>query len=133
MFCVRPVFACFYIHSISIYSLGSCTAFLSSSFLVADTRLYTLPCPSVGRSVRHIFEFRAVFALLLLPKCMIILIITAPSYPHTHTCNQKGTLIIVADAGRANLRNGIYILAPALFTQIQCAESTQCKRRELGN
>ena len=41
-------------------------------FLVADTRLYTLPCrsvgPSVGPSVRHIFEFRAVFALLLLPN-----------------------------------------------------------------
>ena len=39
-------------------------------FLVADTRLYTLPCRSVGRSVRpsvrHIFELRAVFALLLL-------------------------------------------------------------------
>ena len=35
-------------------------------FLVADTRLYTLPCRSVSRSVspsvRHIFEFRAVFA-----------------------------------------------------------------------
>ena len=26
-------------------------------FLVADTRLYTLPCRSVGWSVRHIFEF----------------------------------------------------------------------------
>ena len=42
-------------------------------FLVADTRLYTLPCWSVGPSVhlsfRHIFEFRAVFALLLLPNC----------------------------------------------------------------
>ena len=41
-------------------------------FLVADTRLYTLPCRSVGRSVgpsvHHIFEFRAVFALLLLPN-----------------------------------------------------------------
>ena len=46
-------------------------------FLVADTQLYTLSCWSVGRSVRrsvgpsvrHIFEFRAVFALLLLPNC----------------------------------------------------------------
>ena len=41
-------------------------------FLVADTRLYTLPCRSVGltvgRSVGHIFEFRAVFVLLLLPN-----------------------------------------------------------------
>ena len=45
-------------------------------FLVADTRLYTLPCrsvrpsvgPSVGASVGHIFELRAVFALLLLPN-----------------------------------------------------------------
>ena len=45
-------------------------------FLVADTRLYTLPCRSVGRyvgplvrrSIRHIFEFRVVFALLLLPN-----------------------------------------------------------------
>ena len=36
----------------------------ASRFLVADTRLYTLPCRSVG----HIFEFRAVFALLLLPN-----------------------------------------------------------------
>ena len=46
----------------------------SDPFLVADTRLYTLPCRSVGGSVgrlvgrsvcpsvRHIFEFRAVFA-----------------------------------------------------------------------
>ena len=42
------------------------------TFLVADTRLYTLPCRSVGltvgRSVGHIFEFRAVFVLLLLPN-----------------------------------------------------------------
>ena len=42
-------------------------------FLVADARLYTLPCRSVGRSVgpsvRHIFEFQMVFALLLLPNC----------------------------------------------------------------
>ena len=39
------------------------------AFLVADTRLYTLPCRSVDPSVvRHIFEFRAVFALLLLPN-----------------------------------------------------------------
>ena len=37
-------------------------------FLVAETRLYILPCRSVGPSVRHIFEFRAVFALLLLPS-----------------------------------------------------------------
>ena len=41
-------------------------------FLVADTRLYTLPCRSVGRSVRpsvrHILEFRAVLALQLLPN-----------------------------------------------------------------
>ena len=34
-------------------------------FLVADTRLYFLPC----RSVCHILEFRAVFSLLLLPNC----------------------------------------------------------------
>ena len=33
-------------------------------FLVTDMQLYTLPCRSVG----HIFEFRAVFALLLLPN-----------------------------------------------------------------
>ena len=39
-----------------------------SVFLVADTRLYTLPCRSVRPSVRHIFEFWAVFALLLLPN-----------------------------------------------------------------
>ena len=42
-----------------------------SGFLVADTRLYTLPCRSVRRSVhpsRNIFELRAVFALLLLPN-----------------------------------------------------------------
>ena len=45
-------------------------------FLVADTRLYTLPCwsvrrsvgPSVGPSVGHISEFRADFAVLLLPN-----------------------------------------------------------------
>ena len=41
-------------------------------FLVAGTRLYTLPCRSVrlsvGRSVGHIFGFLAVFALLLLPN-----------------------------------------------------------------
>ena len=41
-------------------------------FLVADTRLYTLPCrsvrPSVRPSVGHISEFRAVFAVLLLPN-----------------------------------------------------------------
>ena len=41
-------------------------------FLVADTRLYTLPCRSVGPSVRpsvgHISELRAVFAFLLLPN-----------------------------------------------------------------
>ena len=37
-------------------------------FLVMDTRLYTLLCWSVGRSIRNIFEFRAVFALLLLPN-----------------------------------------------------------------
>ena len=44
----------------------------SGTFLVADTRLYILPCQSVGRSVgrsvRNIFEFRAVFALLLPPN-----------------------------------------------------------------
>ena len=43
-----------------------------SLFLVADTRLYTLLCRSVRlsvrRSVRNIFEFRAVFDLLLLPN-----------------------------------------------------------------
>ena len=43
----------------------SCESF---QFLVADTRLYTLPCWSVGPSVRHIFEFRAGFAVLLLPN-----------------------------------------------------------------
>ena len=37
-------------------------------FLVACTRLYTLPCRSVGPSVGHISEFRAVFAVLLLPN-----------------------------------------------------------------
>ena len=45
-------------------------------FLVADTRLYTLPCwsgrPSIRRSVRpsvrNIFELRSVLALLLLPN-----------------------------------------------------------------
>ena len=37
-------------------------------FLVADTRLYTLPCRSVCRYVGHIFELRAVFALLPLPN-----------------------------------------------------------------
>ena len=41
-------------------------------FLVADTRFYTLPCRSVGRSVgrsvHHIFEIWMVFALLLLPN-----------------------------------------------------------------
>ena len=41
-------------------------------FLVADTRLYTLVCRSVGpsihRSVPNIFELRADFALLLLPN-----------------------------------------------------------------
>ena len=44
---------------------------LLPSFLVADTRLYTLPCRSVGTSFhpsRNIFELRAVFALLLLPN-----------------------------------------------------------------
>ena len=42
------------------------------TFLVADTRLYTLPCRSVCRyvspSVRHIFEFQAFFSFLLLPN-----------------------------------------------------------------
>ena len=37
-------------------------------FLVSDTRLYTLPCPSVRRSVRPISELRAVFTLLPLPN-----------------------------------------------------------------
>ena len=37
-------------------------------FLVADTRLYTLPCRSVRPSVRHISKLRVVFALLLLPN-----------------------------------------------------------------
>ena len=45
---------------------------LLTIFLVADTRLYTLVRRSVRRSVRrlvrHIFELRAVFALLLLPN-----------------------------------------------------------------
>ena len=36
--------------------------------LVADTRLYTLPCRSVRPSVPNIFELRAVFALPLLPN-----------------------------------------------------------------
>ena len=42
---------------------------LMTLILDADTRLYTLPCRSVRPSVRpsrNIFEFRAVFALLLL-------------------------------------------------------------------
>ena len=46
--------------------------YVGQLFLVADTRLCTLPCWSVGRSVRrsvgHISKFRAVFALLLLPN-----------------------------------------------------------------
>ena len=37
-------------------------------FLVTETRLYTLPCRSVRPSVRHISEFRAVFAFLPLPN-----------------------------------------------------------------
>ena len=39
-------------------------------FLVADTRLHLAVSvgTSVGRYVGHIFEFRAVFALLLLPN-----------------------------------------------------------------
>ena len=36
------------------------------TFLVADTRLYTLLCRSVRRQVTNFVEFRAVFALLLL-------------------------------------------------------------------
>ena len=39
-----------------------------SLFLVADTRLYTLVCRSVRPSVGRIFEFRAIFALLLQPN-----------------------------------------------------------------
>ena len=35
--------------------------FVSKSFLVTDTRLYTLPCRSVRPSVGHISEFRAFF------------------------------------------------------------------------
>ena len=43
-------------------------------FLVMDTRLYTLLCWSVGRSIRNIFEFRAVFALLPWKKvCHLLL------------------------------------------------------------
>ena len=38
------------------------------TFLVADTRLYTLPCRSVDRQIRHISELRAVFASMLLPN-----------------------------------------------------------------
>ena len=37
-------------------------------FLVADTRLYTLACRSVGWYVTNISEFRAVFALRPLPN-----------------------------------------------------------------
>ena len=37
-------------------------------FLVADMRLYTMPCRLVRPSIRHISEFRAVFAVLLLPN-----------------------------------------------------------------
>ena len=40
----------------------------TEAILVADTRFYTLPCQSVGLSVRHISELRSVFALLLLPN-----------------------------------------------------------------
>ena len=53
-------------------SLTSPNLFL---FLVADTRLHLAVsvgpsvCRSVGPSVHHIFEFRVVFALLLLPNC----------------------------------------------------------------
>ena len=57
---------------VRLFSRGYATLELVSkskwAFLVADTRLYTLPCRSVGPSVHHIFEFRAVFALLLLPN-----------------------------------------------------------------
>ena len=38
------------------------------AFLVADTRLYTLLCRSIRRSVCHIFELRAVLASLPLPN-----------------------------------------------------------------
>ena len=55
-----------------VLSLVQVFSLFFSCFLVADTRLYTLPCRSVGPSVRpsvcHIFEFPAFFALLLLPN-----------------------------------------------------------------
>ena len=50
---------------------GGCSEGRVMRFLVADTRLYTLPCRSVGPSVspsRNIFEFWVVFALMLLPN-----------------------------------------------------------------
>ena len=59
-------------HFIQTYPL-ICVITTSYQFLVADTRLYTQPCRSVGRSVRpsvrNIFESRVVFAFPLLPNC----------------------------------------------------------------
>ena len=53
-----------YTEMIAIVKPVGCDLLCMVEFLVADTRLYTLPCRSVGRSVRNIFEFRAVLALL---------------------------------------------------------------------
>ena len=53
--------------SLHLFILSFTLLFLIS-FLVADTRLYTLPCRLVRRSVRHISEFRSIFAVLLLPN-----------------------------------------------------------------
>ena len=58
-------------HCISGFPPNFCTCVITEmkcEFFVADTWLYTLPCRSVGRSVCNIFEFRAVFASLLLPN-----------------------------------------------------------------
>ena len=56
----------FFVHNYSVLLLST------TEFLVADTRLYTLPCrsvrPSVRPSVRHISELRAVLALPPLPN-----------------------------------------------------------------
>ena len=48
---------------------GSNSLKFSQIFLVADMRLYTLPCRSVRRSITNFVEFRAIVALRPLPNC----------------------------------------------------------------
>ena len=81
--------------------------------LVADTRLYTLPCrsvrPSVRPSVGNNFELRTVFALLLLPNrprlsCRVYSLVLLEN--SLRLCTDKHDL----QNSRSKIQMGLFIL-----------------------